>query len=603
MRFLLIFFLTFIINVSFSQKVLVLDSSVDKVNLIEYSYIYTDLNSEFSINDVLSKKWDYFGKIPSFAPSNNTVWLKYSFINNTDKDIERVFFIPYFHIHTIDAYIIIDSAIMHISKTGIMRNEFSKDNNIIGYPINLKFKQHASQSIYIKYTQLYRPLRATSYLLSKQAMSDIENISNNYLWLWRGVYGFALIISLILFGVVRLKTFLFYSLLIFGINLFIFAHVGDIFFFMDSDPTDISSAIDYTGAFFISFSLMLLLNELTPIKYHNKKLWNIVSYLVYGMLPFVFLSYFPSIRISVFTFIIHNYIIAVSAFVFISQIYFLVKNIFLKERNAIVLLIIYSIYLLSGFIDIILPNIAVVGDSTFVYKTFIGGSFIEVFLFMLLMVRETEQVYSQRSDLLMKQKEHQKEIIYTMVKSQEEERNRTGQEIHDLIGANMAIIKHGIDIDSNISAIVDQTIDTVRDLSHGLVAPLVNNDEFVDEINQLAHLFSSKEQKVYVYFHKWPSIDNKESLTHIYRICQELLKNAQKHSKATNVFLQFIGQNDKSISVYYEDNGVGFNNHKQSSTGLGFRNIKNRIEILHGSIIIESLPNNGTVINIDMQNI
>jgi len=603
MRFLLIFFLTFIINVSFSQKVLVLDSSVDKVNLIEYSYIYTDLNSEFSINDVLSKKWDYFGKIPSFAPSNNTVWLKYSFINNTDEDIERVFFIPYFHIHTIDAYIIIDSAIMHISKTGIMRNEFSKDNNIIGYPINLKFKQHASQSIYIKYTQLYRPLRATSYLLSKQAMSDIENISNNYLWLWRGVYGFALIISLILFGVVRLKTFLFYSLLIFGINLFIFAHVGDIFFFMDSDPTDISSAIDYTGAFFISFSLMLLLNELTPIKYHNKKLWNIVSYLVYGMLPFVFLSYFPSIRISVFTFIIHNYIIAVSAFVFISQIYFLVKNIFLKERNAIVLLIIYSIYLLSGFIDIILPNIAVVGDSTFVYKTFIGGSFIEVFLFMLLMVRETEQVYSQRSDLLMKQKEHQKEIIYTMVKSQEEERNRTGQEIHDLIGANMAIIKHGIDIDSNISAIVDQTIDTVRDLSHGLVAPLVNNDEFVDEINQLAHLFSSKEQKVYVYFHKWPSIDNKESLTHIYRICQELLKNAQKHSKATNVFLQFIGQNDKSISVYYEDNGVGFNNHKQSSTGLGFRNIKNRIKILHGSIIIESLPNNGTVINIDMQNI
>ena len=603
MRFILTSILIFIINVSFSQKVLVIDSSVDKVNLMEYSYINTDSNSEFSINDLLNKEWDYYGKIPSFAPSNNTVWLKYSFINNTDEDIDKVFFIPYFHIHIIDAYVAVDSTIMQIAKTGIMRNEFSKGNNVIGYPINMHFKKHASQSIYIKYTHLYRPLRASSYLLSNLAMSDIENSSNNYLWLWRGVYGFALVISLILFGVVRLKTFLFYSLLIFGINLFIFAHVGDLFFFLDSDPTDISSAIDYTGAFFISFSLMLLLNELTPLRYHNKKLWNIVSYLVYGMLPFVFLSYFPSIRMSAFTLIIHNYIIAVSALVFISQIYFLTKNIYLKERNAIVLLIIYTIYLLSGFIDIILPNIAVVGDSTFVYKTFIAGSFIEVFLFMLLMVRETEQVYSQRSDLLMKQKNHQKEIITTMVNSIEEERNRTGQEIHDLIGANMAIIKHGIDRNSDIRPIVDQTMDIVRNLSHGLVAPLVNKDEFVDEINQLAHLFSTKEQKVNVYFHKWPEIDNKESLTHIYRICQELLKNAQKHSKATNIFLQFIGQNDKSISVYYEDNGVGFDNHKQSYKGLGFRNIKNRIKILGGNIIIESSPKNGTVINIDIQSI
>jgi len=601
MRFLLTSILIFIINVSFSQKALVIDSSVDKVNLMEYSYIYTDSNSEISINDVLSKKWDYYGKIPSFSPSNNTVWLKYRFINNTDEDIERVFFIPYFHIHTIDAYIITDSAIMHISKTGIMRNEFSKDNNIIGYSINIKFKQHTSQSIYIKYTQLYRPLRATSYLLSNVAMSDIENNSNNYLWLWRGVYGFALVISLILFGVVRLKIFLYYSLLIFGINLFIFAHVGDLFFFIDSDPTDMSSAIDYTGAFFISFSLIQLLNALTPLRYHNKKLWNIVSYLVYGMLPFVLLSYFPSIRISAFTLIIHYYLISVSALVFISQIYFLVKNIYLKERNAIVLLIIYSIYFLSGFIDIILPNIAVVGDSTFVYKTFIAGSFIEVFLFMLLIVRETEQIYNQRSDLLMKQKNHQKEIITTMVNSIEEERNRTGQEIHDLIGANMAIIKHGIERDSNIRPIVDQTMDIVRNLSHGLVAPLVNNDGFVDEIKQLAYLFSTEDQKVNVYFHKWPSIDNKESLTHIYRICQELLKNAQKHSKATNIFLQFIGQNNKSISVYYEDNGVGFNKDKQSSTGLGFRSIKNRIKILHGNIIIESSPKNGTIINIDLQ--
>ncbi|RLD46140.1 MAG: hypothetical protein DRI86_03995 [Bacteroidetes bacterium] len=594
--------LIFVINVSIAQKVLVLDSNVDKVNLLEYSYIYTESNSECSINDVLNKEWNYFGEIPSFPPSNNSVWLRYSFKNNTDVDIDKVFFIPYYLIHTIDAYILEDSSLISIAKTGIMRNKFSKGNSIIGYPIDLNIKQNSFLSIYVKYNHLYRPLRATSYLLNKQTMIDIERSSNNYLWLWRGVYGFALIVSLILYGVVRRNIFLYYSLLILGINLFVFSHVGDLFFFLDSDPTDISSAIDYTGAFFISFSLVLFLNELTPLKENNKIMWKVIYYLVYGMIPLVLLSYFPSVRISAFTIITHNYIMVVSAFVFISQMYFLIKNIYLKERNAIILTIIYTIYLASGFVDVILPNIAVLGDSTFVYSVFILGSFIEIFLFMLLVIKETEQVYSQRSDLLMKQKNHQKEIILTMVNSIEEERNRTGREIHDLIGANMAIIKHSIDRTSDIIPIIDQTIDTVRNLSHGLVAPLVNNDEFVDEINQLAHLFSTKEQKVYVYFHQWPVIDNKESVTHIYRICQELLKNAQKHSKASNVYLQFIGQVDKSISVYYEDDGVGFDKNKQSSKGLGFRNIKNRVRILHGNIIIESSPKNGTVIIIEMQN-
>lgn len=603
MRFFLITIFIFCINISKSQNVLVIDTSTNKVDLLDYSYIYIDSNSIKTINDISHKDWSYFGKIPSFFPSNNTVWIKYSFVNNYERELTRVLFIPYFHIHTIDAYLQEEDSIIQIAKTGLMRNEFSKKSNIIGYPINLTFKPNSTETVYIKYNQLYRPLRATAFLLKSSSIDDIGQISNSFLWFWRGIYGFSLVITLLIFAVVRIRIFLYYGLLILGINLFVFSHVGDIFLFMNSDPTDISSAIDYTGAFLISFSLILLLNELTPMRENNAKMWRFVYYLIYGMLPFVFLSYFPAIRLSVFTYVIHNYIMFVSAVVFISQMYFLIRNIYLKERNAIILTVIYVVYLSAGFVDIILPNIAILGDSVFVYTSFLSGTFFEVFFFMLLIIKETSEIYTQRTMLINKQKEHQKEIILTMVRSQEEERNRTGCELHDLIGANMSIIKQRIKNDIELNPIIDQTIKTIRNLSHGLVSPMVDNDEFVDEVNQMAHLFSTKKQKVYVYFHKWSRIKNIESATHIYRIFQELLQNAHKHSKASNVYIQFIGQNNNGICLYYEDNGIGFNKNKPSNNGLGIRNIKNRVRLLNGNLEIESSKNIGTIVNIEFVNI
>lgn len=88
---------------------------------------------------------------------------------------------------------------------------------------------------------------------------------------------------------------------------------------------------------------------------------------------------------------------------------------------------------------------------------------------------------------------------------------------------------------------------------------------------------------------------------HIYRIVQELLSNAVKHSKATNILLQ-CSQNRKNFLITVEDNGIGMNILElENKKGMGVHNVKNRVEYLKGKLDISSQLKEGTTINIELK--
>lgn len=228
---------------------------------------------------------------------------------------------------------------------------------------------------------------------------------------------------------------------------------------------------------------------------------------------------------------------------------------------------------------------------------------VEIFMFMLLLAKETFSVYDHRADLLEKQKVHQSEIIKAIVDSQEKERNRVGRELHDLIGANISVIKQQIDKrNSTLRSVVEQTIESVRNLSHGLVTPMIANDEFVDEVNELCFLFSDLGFKVKSHFHNWNKIDNSKVATHIYRILQELLQNAVKHSKAKEVLIQFIINKEGELTVMYEDDGIGFDyDEAYANKCLGLININNRVTLIGAKLSFDTMKgSNGTTVIISI---
>ena len=79
---------------------------------------------------------------------------------------------------------------------------------------------------------------------------------------------------------------------------------------------------------------------------------------------------------------------------------------------------------------------------------------------------------------------------------------------------------------------------------------------------------------------------------------QEWINNILKYSGATLIEVQLVGYEDE-VAVTVEDNGRGFDiSILQNSAGNGWKNIKSRLNLVHGTIDIDSVMgrNNTTLI-------
>jgi signal transduction histidine kinase len=95
------------------------------------------------------------------------------------------------------------------------------------------------------------------------------------------------------------------------------------------------------------------------------------------------------------------------------------------------------------------------------------------------------------------------------------------------------------------------------------------------------------------------TIDQTTAIT-IYRIVQELLNNTMKHAAAKNAIVQ-VTKTDGVLSVTVEDDGKGFDtNILQQAKGIGWDNIKNRVEFLKGKLDVNSASGKGTSVLIEL---
>lgn len=88
----------------------------------------------------------------------------------------------------------------------------------------------------------------------------------------------------------------------------------------------------------------------------------------------------------------------------------------------------------------------------------------------------------------------------------------------------------------------------------------------------------------------------------IYRIVQELVSNAVKHSNAQHVLVQVHAlAQEKLLAITVEDDGHGFDaTALNQSGGMGWKNIQNRVEFLKGRLDIQSSPGKGTSVMIEL---
>lgn len=85
----------------------------------------------------------------------------------------------------------------------------------------------------------------------------------------------------------------------------------------------------------------------------------------------------------------------------------------------------------------------------------------------------------------------------------------------------------------------------------------------------------------------------------VFRVIQESINNAIKHAKASKITVAF--QQDESIvTIEIKDNGKGFDK-TNFIAGNGLSNIESRVASINGKVFIESEPNKGTSIRVQLE--
>ena len=224
----------------------------------------------------------------------------------------------------------------------------------------------------------------------------------------------------------------------------------------------------------------------------------------------------------------------------------------------------------------------------------------------LLNIQQAE-ISSQNINNLLKDQELK--LIKASISGQDKERQRISQELHDSIGGNLAAIKlqlnHLIISSSpkikNLTALLDETYDQVRNLSHTLIPKKFSHHKFCEVLESYFNNIgeaSTIKTDFNVYPRKEIDALNEEIQIEVFKIIQELLTNTIKHAKASKIDLQ-LNLIENVLNILFEDNGIGFNseNHKP---GIGFINLENRIAKLNGSIVMDSKLKRGTIANIEI---
>jgi len=189
-----------------------------------------------------------------------------------------------------------------------------------------------------------------------------------------------------------------------------------------------------------------------------------------------------------------------------------------------------------------------------------------------------------------------------ILESEELERQRIAQDLHDSMGGMLANIRMSISQENaensdELLKKIDKSIVEMRRIARNLMPETLKNLGLEIALKELCESMSQKQ--LYIQFEAFNVADNipfKIQLS-LYRIVQEGISNVLKYAQATSVIVQ-LSQYGNAISLTIEDDGIGFDTTKVAY-GLGINSIKNRTALLNGTVEVLSEEGKGTTINVE----
>lgn len=253
----------------------------------------------------------------------------------------------------------------------------------------------------------------------------------------------------------------------------------------------------------------------------------------------------------------------------------------------------------------------------FLIKSLIGSTFtlLVIFLSVYLSYKGKQKLQAQKISEL--EKEKQLAAAEAVLKGEEQERSRLAKDLHDGLGGMLSGIKFSFqsmkgnlimtpenqqDFERSMD-MLDSSIKEMRRVAHNMMPESLVRfgldtalQDYCKSVTKSGALQVSY-QSIGLANHNF----EQTIAISIYRIIQELIGNTLKHSAAKNAIVQ-VTKSDNLLAITVEDDGKGFDTRiLDHSNGIGWVNIKNRVDFLKGKLDINSEVGSGTSVHIEFE--
>jgi len=209
------------------------------------------------------------------------------------------------------------------------------------------------------------------------------------------------------------------------------------------------------------------------------------------------------------------------------------------------------------------------------------------------------------------QKLSEVKLFNTIIETEEKERKKFAEDLHDELGPHLSGIRLYIneledetlnpkrrhDIVDMLDQLVKEAIDKTRTISNQLMPSVLTDYGLIKALNSFCSRISNTNTiNINLVCNECDFSFDKTSEIVIYRVIIELINNTIKHAKANNINIEFL-KTDAGVDLIYKDDGKGFDLEKEinNKNGLGLTNIVNRIKSVEGSYQFKSYRQKGII--------
>ncbi|MCR9293472.1 MAG: histidine kinase [bacterium] len=256
-------------------------------------------------------------------------------------------------------------------------------------------------------------------------------------------------------------------------------------------------------------------------------------------------------------------------------------------------------------------------DRYGVYLVGIAGTVIlQTLVITALVINRSRRMRAEES--LLASRGRAQELAGKLLSAQEDERRRLARELHDDLTQRLAAAAIAAGKLEHQAASSNASPESLKQLKH-LKQDLINISQDVHRVSRQIHpailddlgladalrsecdrLSKSKQIQVKVRCGELPEKIPMNTAVCLYRIAQESLWNAVKHSQADQVELT-LSADEETIHLEVRDSGVGFGTlESDGKFGLGLESMRERIRLVNGRLEIKTAPGQGTVVAVDV---